>query len=360
MKSQPEPDLITGVLQRSPHRRFNPLTREWVLVSPHRTERPWQGQTEPQELEPSQTYDPNCYLCPGNVRAGGARNPAYSGTFVFDNDFGALQPDTAHAQLDVDGRGLLVAQTESGICRVVCFSPRHDLTLSRMSSSEIRSLIDIWVEQFQSLGGRPGINYVQIFENRGLMMGCSNPHPHGQIWATSTVPNEPRKEQEAFAAYHKQHGACLLCDYVKLEEASGNRLVCGNDHFLAVVPFWAIWPYETLVVSKRHLGSMSRLEEEGRSALADILKSVTRQYDNLFQTSCPYSMGFHQQPTAKTDHEEWHFHAHFFPPLLRSASIRKFMVGFEMLGSPQRDITPEYAAERLRQVRLTAPPSIPS
>jgi len=353
MKSQLKSEPIPQLLQSSPHRRLNPLTREWVLVSPHRAERPWQGQTERQEPEPSQPYDQNCYLCPGNTRAGGHRNPSYSNTFVFDNDFGPLHPDTPTARVDVDGRGLLVAQTESGICRVVCFSPRHDLTLSRMSPAEIRILIDVWVEEFQSLGRRPGINYVQIFENRGLLIGCSNPHPHGQIWATSTVPNEPRKEQEALTSYQKHHDACLLCDYILLEKTSGERLVCGNEHFVAVVPFWAVWPYETLVVSKRHLGSMSALDEAARSALADILKRVTSQYDSLFQVACPYSMGFHQQPTDEAEHGEWHFHAHFFPPLLRSASIRKFMVGFEMLGSPQRDITPEYAAERLRQAQST-------
>jgi UDPglucose--hexose-1-phosphate uridylyltransferase len=346
-----ESDLIDGAMQSSPHRRLNPLTHEWVLVSPHRAERPWQGQTEPQEPESTPPYDPNCYLCPGNMRAEGVRNPSYSHTFVFDNDFAALRPETSSARVDVDGKGILVAQSERGICRVVCFSPRHDLTLSHMSPAEIRRLIEIWVEEFQTLGGRPGISYVQIFENRGLMMGCSNPHPHGQIWATSTVPNEPCKEQEAFAAYRKQNGACLLCDYIKLEETSGGRLVCDNEHFLAVVPFWAVWPYEILLLSKRHLGSMNALGEEARSGLADILQCVTSRYDNLFQTTCPYSMGFHQRPTDDLEHEAWHLHAHFFPPLLRSATIRKFMVGFEMLGSPQRDITPEYAAEKLRQAR---------
>jgi UDPglucose--hexose-1-phosphate uridylyltransferase len=350
MKSRPKSEPLFQILQSSPHRRFNPLTREWVLVSPHRTDRPWQGQTERPEPESTQAYDPDCYLCPGNTRAGGARNPAYSQTFVFNNDFAALQPERPAAHVDVEGKGILVAQSESGICRVVCFSPRHDLTLSRMSPPDIHAVVDIWVEEFQSLGGRPGINYVQIFENRGLMMGCSNPHPHGQIWATSTIPNEPRKEQDAFSAYKKQNGACLLCDYIKLEETSGERLVCGNEHFLAVVPFWAVWPYEVLLLSKQHLGSMNVMDEEARSALADILQCVTNRYDNLFQTSCPYSMGFHQRPTDELEHGQWHFHAHFFPPLLRSASIRKFMVGFEMLGSPQRDITPEYAAERLRQV----------
>jgi UDPglucose--hexose-1-phosphate uridylyltransferase len=340
-------------MQSSPHRRFNPLTREWVLVSPHRTERPWQGQTEPQEPESTPPYDPNCYLCPGNTRAGGGRNPAYSDTFLFDNDFAALQPDTPMARVDVGGRSILVAQSESGICRVVCFSPRHDLRLSRMSPPEIRALIDVWVEEFQSLGRQPDINYVQIFENRGLMMGCSNPHPHGQIWATSTIPNEPCKEQAAFVAYQKQWGTCLLCDYFSLEEAAGDRWVCGNEHFIAVVPFWAVWPYEILLISKRHTGNMRDLDGEARSALAEILKCVTSRYDSLFQTSCPYSMGFHQQPTDEMEHGEWHFHAHFFPPLLRSASVRKFMVGFEMLGSPQRDITPEYAAEALRQAKVT-------
>jgi UDPglucose--hexose-1-phosphate uridylyltransferase len=342
-------------MQSSPHRRFNPLTREWVLVSPHRTERPWQGQTEPPEQESSQPYDPNCYLCPGNTRAGGARNPSYTQTFVFDNDFAALQPNTPPSEVDIEGKGIVVAQSESGICRVVCFSPRHNLTLSQMSPLEIRALISTWIDQFETLSRTPDINYVQIFENRGLMMGCSNPHPHGQIWATSTIPNEPRKEQEALAAYRKQHGTCLLCDYIRIEESSGERFVCANEHFLAVVPFWAVWPFEILLVSKQHIGNMSALDTNARSALADILKNITSRYDSLFQTPCPYSMGFHQRPTDKEEHAEWHFHAHFFPPLLRSATIRKFMVGFEMLGSPQRDITPEYAAEKLREVKTSTP-----
>jgi UDPglucose--hexose-1-phosphate uridylyltransferase len=342
-------------MQSSPHRRFNPLTREWVLVSPHRTERPWQGQTEPPEQESSQPYDHNCYLCPGNTRAGGARNPSYTQTFVFDNDFAALQPNTPPSEIDIEGKGILVAQSESGICRVVCFSPRHNLTLSQMSPLEIRALVGTWIDQFETLSRTPDINYVQIFENRGLMMGCSNPHPHGQIWATSTIPNEPRKEQEALAAYRKQHGTCLLCDYIRIEESSGERFVCANEHFLAVVPFWAVWPFEILLVSKQHIGNMSALDTNARSALADILKNITSRYDSLFQTPCPYSMGFHQQPTNTEEHAEWHFHAHFFPPLLRSATIRKFMVGFEMLGSPQRDITPEYAAEKLREVKTSTP-----
>ena len=352
MKHPPRSEATAGAPQNSPHRRFNPLTRDWVLVSPHRTERPWQGQSEPPEPEPVQSYDPDCYLCPGNARAGSVRNPAYSHTFVFNNDFAALQPETPEVQIDIEEKGILVARAERGICRVVCFSPRHDVTLSRMSPGEIRGLIDVWVEQYQDLGRQPGINYVQLFENRGKMMGCSNPHPHGQIWATSSIPNEPGKEQESFVEYQKRRGTCLLCDYIAIESDSRDRLVCENKYFLAVVPFWAVWPYEVLLVSKGHLGNMGALDAEARSSLAAILSNITSRYDGLFQVPCPYSMGFHQQPTDETDHPEWHFHAHFFPPLLRSASIRKFMVGFEMLGSPQRDITPEYAAEKLRSSKV--------
>lgn len=348
--NDPPTSALSSMMQNSPHRRLNPLTREWVLVSPHRTERPWQGQSEPSDEKSTQPYDPNCYLCPGNTRAGGVRNPSYSQTFTFDNDFAALRLDTEAARMGVEGKNILVAETESGICRVVCFSPRHDLKLSQMSPVEIRVLVDVWMHEYKSLEARPDINYVQIFENRGLMMGCSNPHPHGQIWATSTIPNEPRKEQQALAEYRNRHGSCLLCDYISVEVASGERLVCNNEYFLAVVPFWAVWPYEILLLAKRHVSHMGSFDELARAALADILKSITGRYDRLFETSCPYSMGFHQQPTDGLQHKEWHFHGHFFPPLLRSASVRKFMVGFEMLGSPQRDITPEYAAERLRSV----------
>jgi len=337
-------------LQSSPHRRFNPLLREWVLVSPQRTQRPWQGQIEKVAGESLPQYDPQCYLCPGNSRAGSQRNPSYHGTFVFENDFAALQPDVPQISLDEKNKGLLVAQSETGICRVVCFSPRHDLTLARMSVNEIRSVVDVWADQFQELGSRPDINYVQIFENRGAMMGCSNPHPHGQIWANATVPNEPHKEQAALIEYSKQNGCCLLCDYLQLEQSAGDRLVCENKKFLVVVPFWAVWPFEALLLSKRHIADMRALQEDERTALADILKRLTTRYDNLFQISFPYSMGFHQAPTDGAAHPEWHFHAHFFPPLLRSATVRKFMVGYEMLASPQRDITPEVAAQKLRDL----------
>lgn len=340
-------------LKKIPHRRFNPLTRDWVLVSPHRTQRPWQGQVERAAEPAGLVYDPSCYLCPGNTRANGATNPHYSSTFVFENDFAALKPDVPHGQINESGKGLIVAATERGLCKVVCFSPRHDLTLSRMKVEEIHRVVDVWSDEYQAIGSRPDINYVQIFENRGEMMGCSNPHPHCQIWANETVPNEPAKEQNALLEYRQRNGSCLLCDYVRFEAAEKERLVCENDNFFAVVPFWAVWPFETLVISKEHVTDIASLRSAGRTDLADILRRLTIRCDNLFKISFPYSMGFHQRPTDQSEHTEWHFHAHFYPPLLRSATVRKFMVGYEMLASPQRDITPESAAERLRALSET-------
>lgn len=334
-------------LQQHPHRRFNPLTREWILVSPHRTQRPWQGQTEASGEEAIPAYDPQCYMCPGNQRASGASNPAYDGVYVFDNDYPSLlsnTPSGSYTQSD-----LLIAESEPGVCRVVCFSPRHDLTMARMPVGEIERLVNTWSEQFQELGARPSINYVQIFENRGAMMGCSNPHPHCQIWATSTVPNYPAAEQVSQQEYQQKHGTCLLCDYLKREASLGERLVCENEFFSALVPFWATWPFEVLLISKRHVTDITELSTSERTALAEIVKRLTTRYDNLFQTSFPYSMGFHQRPTDGP-HPEWHFHAHYFPPLLRSATVKKFMVGYELLASPQRDITAETAAERLRSM----------
>ncbi|MGD0697493.1 MAG: UDP-glucose--hexose-1-phosphate uridylyltransferase [Terriglobia bacterium] len=346
-------------LKEHPHRRFNPLTREWVLVSPHRTQRPWQGQVEklPQEFTPR--YDPKCYMCPGNTRASGSRNPAYTGTFLFDNDYPALLPGTPpgrFSQSDVADRdkghaNLLVVESEQGICRVVCFSPRHDLTISQMDRADIRKVVDVWAEQYRELGALPFINHVQIFENRGAIMGCSNPHPHCQIWANASIPNEPEKEKKSFQDYLRAKGSCLVCDYLALEQDLGQRLAIENDHFLALVPFWAVWPFETMLIGKRHAGALDELTDGERDGLADILKRLTARYDHLFEVSFPYSMGFHQHPTDGQPHPEWHLHAHFYPPLLRSATVRKFMVGYEMLAAPQRDITPETAAERLRELK---------
>ena len=334
-------------LNEHPQRRLNPLTGEWILVSPHRTKRPWQGQVERVPPSTRPEYDPDCYLCPGNARAGGSlRNPSYTSTFVFENDFAALRPDTPLGRSDESG--LLVAEAEQGICRVVCFSPRHDLTVSQMSAPALRLVVDTWGEQCDELGKLPFINYVQIFENRGEMMGCSNPHPHCQIWANRTLPNEVAREQASQLAHSRQNGACLLCDYLALERGGG-RMVCENDVFAVVVPFWAVWPFETMVIAKRHTAALGELDDAGRNGLAEILCRITQRYDNLFAAPFPYSMGFHQRPADGEAHPEWHLHAHFLPPLLRSATVRKFMVGYEMLAMPQRDITPESVAASLRE-----------
>ena len=338
------PSLIE--LSRHPHLRFNPLRDEWVQVSPQRTQRPWQGQIDPPHGEAVPAHDPNCYLCPGSARARGITNPDYKTTFVFDNDFAALLPSTpaaVYAEAD-----LLVARSEPGVCRVICFSPRHDLTLSRMDRPAIRALVDIWTDESARIGASPEIGYVLVFENSGAAMGASNPHPHGQIWATATVPNESAREQAAQDAWRTSHGRCLLCDYLALETGRAERMIVENESFAAVVPFWAVWPFETLVIAKRHVTGFDALGDRERDGLADLIKRLTTRYDNLFETPFPYSMGFHQRPTDGTAHDEWHLHAHFYPPLLRSATVRKFMVGFEMLGTPQRDLTPEEAAARLR------------
>ena len=331
-----------------PHRRFNALTREWVLVSPHRNQRPWQGEVEERSTTARPQYDPACYLCPGNARAGGVQNPQYSSTFVFDNDFAALQPQIPEESLDVETLGLIRAESERGVCRVVCFSPRHDLTLATMSIPDVQRVVDLWTAQYQELGAREYINHVQIFENRCAMMGASNPHPHCQIWATAHLPNQPAKEQAAQLEYRAGGSRCLLCDYLHLEQRARERIVFASSHFTVVVPFWAVWPFETLILPHTHIGNLVELNSEQRNDLASALKRLTTIYDRVFEVEFPYSMGFHQSPTDSSPHPEWHLHAHLYPPLLRSATIRKFMVGFEMLGSPQRDITPEAAAERLR------------
>jgi len=335
----------------TPHRRFNPLTGESVLVSPHRAKRPWLGQVEKTPIENLPQYDPTCYLCPRNERAGGVKNPDYETTFVFDNDFSALLPDRTpeHAS----DHPLLASVSERGLCRVVCFSPRHDLTLPELDNASIEKVITIWTEQTVDLGNKDFIQYVQVFENKGAMMGCSNPHPHSQIWANENIPNEPAKELERQKTYHNKNNRALLSDYLVEEHKRKERILFINDHFTALVPYWAVWPFETMIIAHRNASYLSELASDEVSALADIMKRVTTRYDNLFEISFPYSMGFHQAPFDDQPHPEWILHAHFYPPLLRSATVRKFMVGYEMLAMPQRDITPESAAERLRSLSDT-------
>jgi UDPglucose--hexose-1-phosphate uridylyltransferase len=330
-----------------PHRRKNILTGEWLLVSPQRTERPWQGKTErlPSAQRPS--YDPGCYLCPGNRRAGGEVNPAYTSCFAFTNDFSSLLQTTPPAQYNLND--LLVAQSQSGLCRVICFSPQHHLTLPQLSLAQISDAIDLWREEFVSLSSIAGVKYILIFENKGELMGCSNPHPHGQIWCSSDVPVEPAKETVQQQAHYQLTGRSLIGDYLKLELKQQDRLVCQNDHFVALVPFWAVWPFEVMIISRRHVQTIIQFSEEECRSLAEMLKRVTTRYDNIFKTSFPYSAGIHQAPVNDGDHSEWHWHMHFLPPLLRSATVKKFMVGYEMLGNPQRDITAEWAAALLRK-----------
>jgi UDPglucose--hexose-1-phosphate uridylyltransferase len=380
-----------------PHRRYNPLTGEWVLVSPHRTRRPWSGQVEKPPPDVRPRYDPACYLCPGNERASGAglpavrRNPDYESTYVFTNDFSVLLPDTPDSP--VPSHPLLRAESARGTCRVICFSPRHDLTLPEMPVGAIRDVVDVWAAQTAELGQR--YRWVQVFENKGRMMGCSNPHPHGQIWGGSALPNEPAKEDRQQRAYLEEHGVPLLVDYANLEAArqardglSAVRVVVENEHWLAVVPYWAVWPFETLLLPRRHVLRLPDLSDPERDGLAQILKRLLTKYDNLFEVSFPYSMGWHGAPTDPStsgstgsprgsgqvpstggstgsprgsgqvpsanlgegadDYEHWQLHAHFYPPLLRSATVKKFMVGYEMLAEAQRDLTAEQAAQRLR------------
>ena len=330
-----------------PHRRWNPLRQSWVMVSPHRTQRPWQGEVGQKAMPSGVSYDAECYLCPGNKRAGGAENPKYESIFTFVNDYAALLPD-APKEVVESGSALLKAEAVRGLCKVLCFHPDHSLTLARMTQAETRRVVDAWAAEFSAMEALEWIRYVQIFENRGAMMGASNPHPHGQIWSTGFVPDEPAAETRAQREHMSLTGHCLLCEYVKTEQAAGERVIFENEHFAALVPWWAVWPFEVMLVSKRHLGAMPELNDAERDGLADALRRITTRFDNLFETSFPYTMGFHQRPTDGETHEEWHFHAHFYPPLLRSATVRKFMVGFEMLGMPQRDITAETAADRLR------------
>lgn len=333
----------------SPHRRLNPLTGEWVLVSPQRATRPWLGQVEKLSAEEQPKYDPACYLCPGNERAGGVRNPEYDRTLVFDNDFSALMP-AAIDETPGAPHPLLSSVPERGLCRVICFSPRHDLTLPELEFGAIENVVATWARESADLGRKSFIRSVQVFENKGALMGCSNPHPHSQIWAQSCLPNELDKELNTQIAYMLKNNRPLLLDYLAEEHGRRERIIYSNSHFTALVPFWAIWPFEILLVGHRPAAHLSDLLPSEVTALADILKQVTTRYDNLFEISFPYSMGFHQAPHDDRPHPEWVLHAHFYPPLLRSATVRKFMVGYEMLAMPQRDITPEIAAARLRSV----------
>ncbi len=333
-------------IKQHAHTRLNILTGEQVLVSPHRMKRPWQGKVEDIPVETRPAYDPRCYLCPGNERTDGTPNPAYTEPYSFTNDFSALLCHTPSGGFNE--KELLVAKSETGICKVICFSPKHHLTLPQMDVGAIEQVVSLWQKEFEELSAHAAIKYIQIFENKGEIMGCSNPHPHGQIWASATVPPELCKETARQQEYFNQHKTSLLADYIALELAKKERVVLENEHFLCVVPFWAVWPYETMIVSKRQVQNILQFNGQEKRALAIMLKQLTTRYDNLFNISFPYSAGMHQAPVNDGEHPEWHWHMHFYPPLLRNATVKKFMVGYEMLASPQRDITPEWAAEQLR------------
>ncbi len=329
-----------------PHRRWNPLTGNWVMVSPHRMKRPWQGQVEDTPPDNRPSYDPTCYLCPGNERTSGAKNPNYTDTHVFTNDFAAVLPQVPQAPND---NPLMQIGHIEGTCRVMCFSPRHDLTLPEMEVADIQKVIATWIDQTNELSQT--YKWVQIFENKGAMMGCSNPHPHCQIWGVSILPNEVAAEETNQKAYYEQHNSPMLVDYLNQELEQRERILVENDHWLCVVPFWAVWPFELLLMPKRHVLRMPDLSTEEQASLADITKRLLIKYDNLFETSFPYSMGWHGAPFVEGENfEHWQLHAHFYPPLLRSATVKKFMVGYEMLGESQRDLTAEQAAARLRNL----------
>ncbi|MEM6300194.1 MAG: UDP-glucose--hexose-1-phosphate uridylyltransferase [Pseudomonadota bacterium] len=332
----------------SPHRRYNPLTDRWVLVSPQRNKRPWQGQQE-NTAEAQASYDPNCYLCPGNERADGVRNPNYQGVYVFDNDFPALLERQGETEGDsTPSSSLLQSREAHGCCRVICYSPDHSKTMGSMNQSELLAVVNTWSEQISEL--RQHFEHVQVFENRGETMGCSNPHPHGQIWAVDQAPSEIELECKQQAAYFAKHGERLLSDYAQQELAEGERIVVQNDDWLAVVPWWASWPFETLLLPRFSVSHLPELNQGQRYSLCDALQRLIGRYDALFATTFPYSMGWHGKPSSVSG-EHWQLHAHFYPPLLRSATVRKHMVGYEMLGEAQRDLTPEDAAARLRDAR---------
>lgn len=337
---------MTNKFGGAPHRRYNPLTGEWVLVSPQRGTRPWRGRVdEPQSVKRAD-YDPDCYLCPGNRRAGDHQNPDYSTTFMFDNDFSALLPGN-----HPPGKNLsptMISRNVRGICRVICFSPRHDQTLAELPEEQILNVINVWAEQTIELGKT--YRWVQVFENKGELMGCSNPHPHGQIWAGTALPNEPAKENRRQRRYFQKNGSILLIDYLEAELLIKERVVRENDHWVIVVPFWAIWPFETLVLPRTSVLRLPELNIAQRHSLAELLKKMLQSYDRLFNVHFPYSGGWHGAPFGRGNFDGWQFHGHFYPPLLRSASVKKFMVGYELLAEAQRDLTPESAAEILRNV----------
>ena len=336
------------VLTDHPHRRYNPLLDEWILVSPQRAKRPWQGQNEAISDEKKPEYDETCYLCPGNHRITGGTNPNYENCYVFDNDFPALLKDEVSS--DVEQEDLFKINPERGINRVICFSPKHNVTLAEMQVPEIENVVRVWKEQYLELGAISYINHVQIFENKGSVMGCSNPHPHGQIWAQSSLPTQVKRTQDNLLKYFQKTEKSLLKDYLESELQKKERIIAENEHFVLLVPFWATWPYETMIISKRHFSSIAEITEEEIKSYAEMIQIITVKYDNLFKTSFPYSAGIHQAPTDGLDHEEWHFHMHFYPPLLRSATVKKFMVGYELLAEAQRDLTAEQSAEILRNL----------
>ncbi len=334
-------------LNNNPHRRYNILTGEWILVSPHRTKRPWQGKNEKSNSEKGPEYDPSCYLCSGNTRTSGETNPDYAEPFVFTNDFSALLPDTPKKKLN---NGLLKSEAEQGICKVVCFSPDHSLTLPLMQIRDIQKVVKMWKKEYAELGANESINYVQIFENKGAVMGCSNPHPHGQIWSQSSIPTEIQKKSKHFKEYWEKNKRSLLTDYLNQELELDERILVKNEHFVVLIPYWAVWPYEAMIIPRKHYQHIGQLNEEEEQSFAKAIKELTISYDNLFETSFPYSSGIHQIPTDGKKYPEWHFHMSFYPPLLRSATVKKFMVGYEMFAGPQRDITAEMAAKTLREL----------
>ncbi len=337
------------LLQDQSHKRYNILTGEWMLVSPHRAKRPWQGAEEDDPIFERENYDASCYLCPGNTRANGEVNPNYKDTFVFVNDFAALQQDVQDFNYE---DGLLKATSEKGTCKVICFSPDHSKSLADMDVSQIQKVVQVWMKEYQEMGENPAINYVQIFENKGSIMGCSNPHPHGQIWSQRSLPNEILKKDDQQRSYYEQNKRSLLLQYVQEELGHDKRIIYENDSFVILVPFWAVWPFETMIIPKEHQRHIGSMDSKTQSDFSDAISVITRKYDKVFNCSFPYSSGIHQAPTNDEKNEHWHWHMSFYPPLLRSATVKKFMVGYEMFAMPQRDITAESVAQLLRGIEI--------